>query len=150
MLEDARGQPLVQLWSGSCSAQWCSQTCKCVTVTCGCVVKCWLPGWEAESLWEEVPGCSGVPASVEDTLAVSGHCSRPAGAGIPVLQASVPAFPPLPSLGAYFCTLVFFPLSVFHFHSNSVFDTLVSRAAGPSHTQRSDSQRTAEPDRRHT
>lgn len=45
-----------------------AQLWACVTVACGCFVKCWMPGWEAASLWEEVPGCSRVPAPVEDTL----------------------------------------------------------------------------------
>ena len=38
-----------------------AQMWACVTVTCGCFVKCWMPGWEAASLWEEVPGCSRLP-----------------------------------------------------------------------------------------
>ena len=67
MVEDARGQLLVQVSSGSCCAPWYSQTWKCVTVPLWLlrqVLDAWLG---TERLWEEVPGCSGVPASVADT-----------------------------------------------------------------------------------
>ena len=80
------------------------------------------------------------PAPVEDTLRVwpEGRVAEdtvPGGQVLPShVQVSVLLVLRRPLAGAQVCTLVFFPPSVFHFHGDSVFDPLVSRAAGPSHT----------------
>ena len=116
---------------------------------CGCFVKCWMPGWELRGCGRRFLAALESPPQWQTLARECGL--RAGGQGRRSRRAGVCSTSPPPSSpGAHVCTLVFFPPSVFHFHGDNVFDTLVSRAAGPSHTRHSGSQRTVEPDRRHT